>query len=587
MATISPAIWGIPPVRSSNERDLLFPNPATNQRVHNVTSRTIERWTGTAWVRESFGSAVDVRDFGAVGDGVTDDTAAMQDAFDAGMGGAVNIPRGFTFLASATLNLASATHYYGGGCVKLADGADIGFGTAGLGKGLLHGADCVGTFVEDIEVDGNGDATSTKCHAIVFEGGEWNTVKKCRPHDTYHAGIEGINTDYFDASDNTVLDCGRGGTNDHGIMLVSTLGGMKNPKAKLNTVNGTNRKGIASYAQSPGYFAGMNVSLNDVSESGLGDIYLGAVPGSRVENLTCIGNTCKGSPINLELDNVWKGVVALNNCAETSNDCNIHLYGCKDVLVSTNTLDKAFFHAIMLNIGLGDGCTGCKVEDNIITRPNQGAFGSGAGIALENSTDNTVKGNSITDEDGNIIYCILEDAGCDDNVIENNPILEDFATSRVLITGANTRWDASTGLNRGIGVVAPTKAMDVGVDFNIGGREFSPSQPLVLTTGDNNDVALTAGTVFTPTAGGGAPLGGNYAITGLTGGEEGRRIVLFNFSTYTMTIKHASTGSLVANRIYVGGSADLPISQYGSVTLVYSESAIGGDGGWAVEAYKA
>jgi hypothetical protein len=102
MATISPAIWGIPPVRSSTERDLLFPNPATNQRVHNIASRGVDRWDGVQWVTgELSAPSVSVTELGAVGDGVTDSTAAILDAMALG---SIVFPDGH-FLISDWLDL--------------------------------------------------------------------------------------------------------------------------------------------------------------------------------------------------------------------------------------------------------------------------------------------------------------------------------------------------------------------------------------------------------------------------------------------------------------------------------------------------
>jgi hypothetical protein len=71
-------------------------------------------WAGGLSGRNAhlFGKVIDVqRDFGAVGDGVTDDTAAIQAAIDAitktgnGSGGTVLLPAG-TYVLTATLNLS-------------------------------------------------------------------------------------------------------------------------------------------------------------------------------------------------------------------------------------------------------------------------------------------------------------------------------------------------------------------------------------------------------------------------------------------------------------------------------------------------
>ena len=62
------------------------------------------------------GAEVNVKDFGAVGDGVTDDTAAIQAAIDSlSSGGIVNLPVG-TYLTSATINInVAGIHLSGSG----------------------------------------------------------------------------------------------------------------------------------------------------------------------------------------------------------------------------------------------------------------------------------------------------------------------------------------------------------------------------------------------------------------------------------------------------------------------------------------
>jgi hypothetical protein len=54
-------------------------------------------------------SVINVKDFGAKGDGVTDDSAAIQAAVDAGKGKTVYFPGGYTFLA-AGISLDGSTY---------------------------------------------------------------------------------------------------------------------------------------------------------------------------------------------------------------------------------------------------------------------------------------------------------------------------------------------------------------------------------------------------------------------------------------------------------------------------------------------
>jgi len=87
----------------------------------------------------------------------------------------------------------------------------------------------------------------------------------------------------------------------------------------------------------------------------------------------------------------------------------------------------------------------------------------------------------------------------------------------------------------------------------------------VGVNGANNNLSLASASfirISTPTA--------NFSITGMAGGLDGRMLVLFNSTTYNMTIANASVSSLPANRILTGTGADIVTVGQGAVTLIYS-----------------
>lgn len=108
MSPLANQIEGIRTVSGSSERDILFPAPATGQKVFNRTAGAIEEYNGSAWLPIFGGTTVfDATVYGAVGDGVTDDTAAILACIAAAK--AYNKPCRFLlpqgiYLVSATLN---------------------------------------------------------------------------------------------------------------------------------------------------------------------------------------------------------------------------------------------------------------------------------------------------------------------------------------------------------------------------------------------------------------------------------------------------------------------------------------------------
>lgn len=114
---------------------------------------------------------------------------------------------------------------------------------------------------------------------------------------------------------------------------------------------------------------------------------------------------------------------------------------------------------------------------------------------------------------------------------------------------------------QGLGIDTPTPQtkLDVNGDFAL--RVSSKT----LAAGANHNVTIPGASfvrITGPTA--------NYTISGLAGGVDGKMVILFNNTPYTLTIEHQSVNSLAANRIIVSNEASDTIKKYGCATLIYS-----------------
>jgi hypothetical protein len=116
----------------------LGPAPTGLIATGSVTSRTLaDRW----------GEVKNVMDFGAAGDGVTNDTVAIQAAVDAGSD--IYLPAG-NYLCDGVVTLDSGTHIYGAGMGVTTITRN---GTNSNSQGVLYAeSDSPSTFVQDISV---------------------------------------------------------------------------------------------------------------------------------------------------------------------------------------------------------------------------------------------------------------------------------------------------------------------------------------------------------------------------------------------------------------------------------------------------
>jgi len=106
-----------PPNLSGIEVMVLEVLPSGSNSAANVTFKQAGSSTQRT-VQAKLEESISVKDFGAVGDGVTDDTAAIQAAIDSfSDGGTVNFPKGKYYLGS-TIRLSSGVHLIGDGVYR-------------------------------------------------------------------------------------------------------------------------------------------------------------------------------------------------------------------------------------------------------------------------------------------------------------------------------------------------------------------------------------------------------------------------------------------------------------------------------------
>jgi|DEB0MinimDraft_3_1074331.scaffolds.fasta_scaffold10797_2 hypothetical protein len=132
---------------------------------------------------------VSVKDFGAVGDGVTDDTAAIQAAIAASAGKVLNFVRGETYLVTSELNFHTGSN----GPKVEGNMATIKAGAAMQSIMYIGNTTSIKTQINNIELDGNSNATYCLYAILVTENSSIFSnviVKNATSHGMYLDGCQ-------------------------------------------------------------------------------------------------------------------------------------------------------------------------------------------------------------------------------------------------------------------------------------------------------------------------------------------------------------------------------------------------------------
>ena len=471
---------------------------------------------------------------------------------------------------SATLTLASRQGLAGKARIRAINGAQI-------TGAMVKATSATGVTLRDIELDANA-ANNGANYGWWLSKGSRNRVEGVYVHDTAQAGGSIEEEDGTAVEGGLYLNCGRavsvtggGTTDDHGVMIYSTTATpVKNVTMRGVWVVSARRKGIAVYSATPGTVVGLVLDGNlctgcGVTASAGGGIYIANAPGGiDQDSVTLTGNVCAGNYVNFDLNNFERGAGAAN-VSRSSVAQGVILNGLTDCTFSGWSDSDAAATGIRVA-----GCLRVTLTAPVVARPNRSAGGFGPGIELANSTHCTVTQVVVTDDSGpNMTHGVLESGTSDHNVIDVARATN-ATSANVTITGANTSLMSRSGRNLGIGKAVPLNTLHIGGGLTI------DEQAITLANGANQNVALPAnsGTLVSN-----APTG-VYSIGGLQGGHAGRELLLVNYTSFAMTLKHQDAGSTAANRFTLAGSADRVVPALGAVRLVYS--TLGGGAWYAV-----
>jgi hypothetical protein len=115
----------------------------------------------------------------------------------------------------------------------------------------------------------------------------------------------------------------------------------------------------------------------------------------------------------------------------------------------------------------------------------------------------------------------------------------------------------------GIGTIGPNTTTDINGDIALRSGNF------MAMVGNNNNINIGARSFVIIN---GPP--GAFTITGISGGQDGKMVILYNSSAFNMTIADASPLSLAQNRILTMSGANQSTVGTGNVTLIYDATAM-------------
>lgn len=363
-------------------------------------------------------AAANARDFGAVGDGTTDDTAAIQAALDSAAD-RVFIPAG-TYKITAALTAPSGVEVYGEGAqsiLKLFANSNV---------VLIDGASNV--YLHDFAIDGNSATYTSASNNAVFI--EWRVTAganvrlgKLYIHDIGGAGVLGLAAVGTPSSGVQIEECRVENTGAHGIILQDYISDVSicNNTVKASGLGFADRPGITASRYGKNVVVSNNICVGSASALGT-SVHGISIDGT--ENATCIGNIVSGwKGYGIEVGFVTNGTFQGNSITACTR-ASIALSGVQST--ASRNINVSVLGNVC-NSGSGEGVyafvtggTGTVFHENIVVSGNvvNGSTAS-SGIQMGFVNRLTISNNSVNS-------CFLSGAyvdNCKDINIVGNTII--------------------------------------------------------------------------------------------------------------------------------------------------------------------
>ena len=380
---------------------------------------------------------VSVKDFGAVGDGVTDDTAAIQKAIDyvysLGKPGTVVIPQSSAeYIFTSILVKTNITLKSTGGVLKLKSGTCSNSGTTYY---LVNNIGHANVTYDALIIDGNkaNNTLFTVADGITAVGAG-TVVRNCKINNPPDSGIM-----FSDCTGGTCVDNYVYGATDCGIYCNGSSGSV--PQHSIvsgNRIDSCSVTGIAIKRSLNGILLDSN-SIRYCA-NGISHEDFGTALGGHPSNVTITNNTIYSATRAMVLNRLTNSVVANNAIRNTSGD-GISVSGGVNSTITGNMIngsgsEASSNSAIFVFNRIDPGDSSITVPKNLVIANNSVNNYLGKGLYVQTGSSLTISSNSlIVSGEGLRLNAVVSGALIQQNVIDGGTDLSLYPGAVYLLKG--------------------------------------------------------------------------------------------------------------------------------------------------------